>query len=307
MERSVLSIPAGNWRMIEKGVRSEADGAFLDLEDSVPTSEKAASRQLVIRAFTELDWGTKPRAYRVNGLETPYFYRDVIDVVEAVEQRIDVLVVPKVTRPEELFVVDTLLSQIEMGLGEAPGRIRLEALIENAGGVLDVGRIVRSTPRLQALIFGPGDYAASMKMPASSIGTADEWDELYPGHRFHYPMVQIAVAARSAGMRSIDGPVANYRDLEGFRRSCLVARSLGYDGKWCIHPSQIATANEIFSPTPEEVAWAERVIDAYNEAAAAGSGVASVDNKMIDTASVRMAETVLDLARAIEEDSSSTA
>lgn len=302
MERSVLSVPAANWRMIEKGAKSEADFAFLDLEDSVPTSEKVASRQLVIRAFRELDWGRKPRAYRVNGLETPFFYRDLIDVIEAVGDRIDMLLVPKVGRPEDLVVVDTLLTQIELGQGGPVGRIRLEAVIETAAGVLDVSRIVRSTPRLQAVVFGPGDYAASMKIPASSIGTADEWDAAYPGHRFHFPMVQIALAAHSAGIRAIDGPVANYRDLGGFRRSCLIARSLGYDGKWCIHPAQVPVAHEVFSPTPEEVTWAQRVIDAYNQAEAAGSGVASVDDKMIDTASVRIAEGVLESARATDVD-----
>jgi len=157
-------------------------------------------------------------------------------------------------------------------------------------------RIATASPRVETLIFGPGDYAASVHMPVESIGAIDEWDELYPGHRFHYAMHRIVVAARAAELRVIDGPVANFRDLEGYRRSCMIARSLGYDGKWCIHPDQIATANEIFSPTQKELDWARKVVDAYREATAEGTGVISVDNKMIDAASIKLAERTIELA-----------
>jgi citrate lyase beta subunit len=171
------------------------------------------------------------------------------------------------------------------------------ALIETAAGVQNVDRIAVSSPRLRALIFGPGDFAASMKMPAGSIGTVDEWDRRYGSHRFHYPMMRIAVAGRAAEIALIDGPVADYKDLDGFRQSCLVARSIGYDGKWCIHPAQIPIANEVFAPSPEDIAWAQRVVDAYAEATGSGSGVTSLDGKMVDVASIRMAEATLSRAR----------
>jgi citrate lyase subunit beta/citryl-CoA lyase len=193
-------------------------------------------------------------------------------------------------------VVDTLLTQIEANMGFKSGKIKLEAQIESAQGLVEVDRIAKGSRRLKALHFGPGDYAASVRMPLESIGAMDEWDERYPGHRFHYAMHRIVVAARAAELRVIDGPVANFRDLDSYRRSCLIARSLGYDGKWCIHPDQIATANEIFSPTQKELDWAQRVIDAYREATAEGSGVISVDNKMIDAASIKLAERTIELA-----------
>jgi citrate lyase beta subunit len=157
--------------------------------------------------------------------------------------------------------------------------------------------IARTTERLTALHFGPGDFAASLRMPQTSIGTMDEWDRAYPGHRFHYAMGRIVVAARAAGVRVLDGPVADYRDEEGLKESCLLARTLGFDGKWCIHPAQIQTVNEVFSPTEKEIEWAKSVVEAYEEANVAGSGAISVDGQMIDAASVRMARNTLDVAR----------
>lgn len=337
LERSQLSVPASNWRMIEKGVAGAADVAFLDLEDAVPPARKAEARQNVIRAMRELEWGKKPRAYRINGLDTPFWYRDVIEVVEAVfdlrlrpqggqvgvwEERNKVdrvrrglvetlpsrfllIIVPKVGRAADLYALDTLLASVVAkyfgGAGGFP--IRLEAQIESAAGLVNVERIARARSRrmgqilLQGLIFGPGDFAASARMPAASIGSRDGWDAAYPGHRFHYPMARIAVAARAAGLGAIDGPVADFRDLDAFRQACLVARGLGYDGKWCIHPSQIPIANEVFSPTEEEIAWARRVVEAYRQARAAGEGAISLDGTMIDAASIALAETTLDRAQ----------
>jgi citrate lyase subunit beta/citryl-CoA lyase len=296
VERSVLSVPASSRRMIEKAVSSAADVVFMDLEDAVAPDAKVESRRNVIWAIRELDWHAKPTAYRMNALDTPFFYRDLIDIVEQIGEALDLIIVPKVRRPEDLVVVDTLLSQIEANMGFEPGRIRLEAQIESAQGLIEVDRIAKGSDRLKALHFGPGDYAASVNMPVESIGAMDEWDERYPGHRFHYAMHRIVVAARAAELRVIDGPVANFRDLDGYRRSCTIARSLGYDGKWCIHPDQIATANEIFSPTRRELDWAQKVIKAYSEATAEGTGVISVDNKMIDAASIKLAERTIELA-----------
>ncbi|MDP9425982.1 MAG: CoA ester lyase, partial [Actinomycetota bacterium] len=163
--------------------------------------------------------------------------------------------------------------------------------------LVNIDAIARATDRLEALHFGPGDYAASVRMPQTSIGTMDEWDDLYPGHRFHYVMHRIVVAARAAGLRAMDGPVADFRDEEGLRKSCLLARSIGFDGKWCIHPGQIEAANELFSPSEDEVEWARKVVGAYEEAEAAGSGSISVDGKMVDAASIRMAQNTLNLAQ----------
>lgn len=297
LERSVLSVPASNWRMIEKAVALPADTVLLDLEDSVVPSEKVASRKNVIRAIRELDWGNKAPAYRVNGLDTPFCYRDLIEVVEEVGNAVRMVVIPKVDGPEELFMVDILLRQIERAVGIEPGDIGVAVQIESAIGLVNVDRTAAVSPRVQSLIFGPGDYAASVHMPVTSIGSRDRWDEHYPGHRFHYAMARIVVAARSTGRRAIDGPLADFRDLDAFRAACVVARGLGYDGKWCIHPSQIAIANEIFSPTVEEIAWARKVVDAYREAVATGRGALSVDDRMVDAASIKMAETTLDLAR----------
>jgi citrate lyase subunit beta/citryl-CoA lyase len=297
LERSELAVPASNWRMVEKAVASAADVVFLDLEDAVVPDQKAAARGHVIRALRELDWGAKPRTYRVNGLDTPFFYRDLIEVVEAAGDRLDLVMVPKVNRPEDVYVVATLLDQLEVNAGLSH-RIGLEVQIETAAGLLNCDRIATASDRIEALIFGPGDYAASVRMPLTAIGGSDEWDAAYPGHRFHHAMHQILVAGRAAGRRVIDGPYADYRDLEGLRAAALRARALGYDGKWCIHPSQIPIVNEVFSPTEAELAWAKKVVEAYEAAQRAGSGAIAVDGKMIDAASVRVAQVTLEQARA---------
>jgi citrate lyase beta subunit len=302
LSRSVLAVPASKWKMIERGPSSGADLFFLDLEDATAPSEKAAARENVVQALKELDWQGRPAFYRMNSLDTPYFYRDVIDVVEEVGERLDLILVPKVERPEDLCTLDTLLRGVEMSAGIMPGKVKLEAQIETALGLANTDTIARATDRLEALVFGPGDYAASIRMPQTSIGTMDEWDEAYPGHRMSYVMQRIVVAARVGGVRAVDGPVADYRDEEGLRKSCLVARSLGFDGKWCIHPGQVEIVNEVFSPTEKEIEWARKVVDAYEEANIAGSGSISVDGQMVDAASIRMAQSTLDLAQNVESD-----
>ena len=294
--RSILAVPASNLEMAGKALASDADAVFLDLEDAVAPDEKAGARAKVVRALRELDWRRRPTLYRANALDTPYFYRDLIEVVEGAGERLGALMIPKAGRPEDLHVVATLLYQIELAVGLEPGKIEVEAQIESAEGLVNVDAIARATGRLTALHFGPGDYAASVRMPQRNIGTMDEWDGVYPGHRLHYAMQRIVVAARAAGLRAVDGPVADHRDDEGLRESCLVARSLGFDGKWCIHPAQISVVNEVFSPTEKEIEWARKVVDAYEKANAAGSGAISVDGQMIDAASIRMARNTLDLA-----------
>ena len=297
LSRSVLAVPASKWKLVEKGPLSGADLFFLDLEDAVAPNEKVAARGNVIQAIKELDWQGRPTFYRINSLDTPYFYRDVIEVVEEAGVGLDLILVPKVERAEDLSTLDTLLTSVELNAGLEPGKVKLEAQVETAKGLVSIDAIARATERLEALVLGPGDFAASVRIPQMSIGTVDEWDEAYPGDRFHYAMQRIVVAARAADLRAVDGPVADYRDEEGLRKSCLRARSLGFDGKWCVHPSQVEIVNEIFSPTEKELEWARKVVSAYEEANAAGSGSISVNGQMIDAASIRMAQNTLDLAR----------
>jgi citrate lyase subunit beta / citryl-CoA lyase len=291
--RSLLAVPATRRKMAEKALASDADAVFLDLEDAVAPDSKAAAREDVVSALKELDWRDRPRLYRANALDTPYFYGDLIGVVEKAGNSLDAVMVPKVNRPEDLYAVSILLSQLELAMDLERGRIKIEAQIESAEGLANVDSIARATDRLEALHFGPGDFAASVSMPQASIGVMDRWDRAYPGHRFHYAMQRIVVAARAARVRALDGPVADYGDEEGLRRSCLIARSLGFDGKWCIHPAQIELVNEVFSPTEKEVDWAKKVVAAYEEANAEGSGSVSVDGQMVDAASIKLARNTL--------------
>ena len=288
--------------MVEKALASEADAVFLDLEDAVAPDEKARARKDTIDALKGLDWRGRPKLYRANALDTPFFYRDVTEVVEGAGDSLDAVMVPKVGRPEDLYAVATVLAQLELAIGLERGRIGLQAQIESAEGLTNADAIARATDRLEVLHFGPGDFSASLRMPQTSIGTMDEWDAAYPGHRFGYAMQRIVVAARTAGVRVMDGPVADLGDEEGLRRGCLVARSLGFDGKWAIHPAQIEVVNEVFSPTEREIEWAEKVVAAYEEANAAGSGAVSVDGQMVDAASIRMARNTIDVAGASRRD-----
>lgn len=292
----MLFVPAGRWDMIQKAAASAADAVCIDLEDAVPAAEKAAARGQVIRAFTELDFGTRIRMMRINALDTPYAYRDLIDVVEAVGDRIDLVMLPKAESPSDVAFVDTLLGQIESHRGFTR-RIGIEAQIETAAGVVWVREIAGASARLEGLIFGPGDYAASMKMPSSGIGAFDASDDAYPGHRWHAAMHAIVAAARAHGLRCMDGPYGAFKDLAGFERSCGIARAMGFDGKQCIHPIQLERANAMFSPTADEVQHAQRVIDAYHASAARGHGAVALDGAMIDTANVRMARVVLEQHR----------
>jgi citrate lyase beta subunit len=293
--RSMLFVP-GARAMIEKAARSLADAVCLDLEDAVAVEDKPAARGVVIQALQEVDFADKVRIVRMNGLDTPFAYRDLVEVVEATGDRIDLVMLPKSGAAQDVLFVDRLLTQIEQYRGFARP-IGIEAQIETAAGFLDIREIARSSPRLEALIFGPGDYAASMHMPSSSIGEPDAHDAAYPGHRWHAVMHTIVAAARTHGLRAMDGPYAAFRDRAGFDRSCAIARAMGFDGKQCIHPSQIEAANSAFSPTAEEVAQAVETVRAYQEAAAAGRGTASLNGRMIDAANLRMARVVMERQR----------
>ena len=292
LERSMLYVPASRPNMIEKAAASDADAVCIDLEDAVTVDEKPASRANVVRAFRELDFGRKLKAFRINGLDTPFAYRDLIEVVEEVGDRIDVVMMPKAHLPQDVRFVCMLLTQIEHARGFTRP-IGLEVQIESAKGFLWVREIAEASPRLQALIFGPGDYSATMQMPVANIGELDENDHLYPGHRWHAVMHAVVAAARANGLRAIDGPYAGYRDTSGLERASRIARVMGFDGKQCIHPSQLSVVNEIFSPSAEEVTRAKAVVDAYEEAAKAGRGAIGKDGKMIDYANIRMAKALL--------------
>ena len=296
LERSVLLVPASNWSMIQKTAASKADAVCIDLEDAVTVDEKEASRANVARAFKELDFGGKLRMYRINGLDTHYAYRDLIEVAEAAGDCVDLIVVPKVNRPEDIYVVETLLTQIESYRGFARP-IGIEALIETAQGCVNIRDIAACSTRREGFIYGPGDYAASVRMPMESIGELDENDAVYPGHRWHHVMHSIVTAARAYNKRAIDGPFAGIKNPEGLVQACKIARAMGFDGKWCIHPSQIDAANQTFVPSEKELAWAQTVLSEYERARQEGRGALSVKGKMIDVASLRMCQTTVERAR----------
>ena len=292
LTRSMLFVPAARPDMIAKSARSAADMVCIDLEDSVAPEQKEASRAYAVQALQTLDFGSRSRIVRINALDTPYAYRDVIEVVEAAGAHIDLIMLPKANAPRDLHFLDTLLGQIEARLSLVRP-IGIEAQIETASGFLWAREIAQSTPRLESLIFGPGDYAASMRMPLEHIGEADAHDALYPGHRWHAVMHTIVAAARASGLRCMDGPSANFKDAGSFERACRVALALGFDGKQCIHPAQLATANTVFAPAPSELAWAQSVVAAYTQAQAEGHGAINLNGTMIDAANVRMAQTLV--------------
>ena len=292
--RSVLAVPGSSWKMIEKGVASSADVVFLDLEDAVAPQMRAAAREHVVRAFKDLDWGGKARVYRVNDVRSADCHRDVIDVLGREGTAVDAIIVPKVDSVADIHFIDVLLGQLERAAGREHGSIGIEAQIESAAGLANCEAIAAASPRLQALVFGPGDFAASLGMPAGAIGVPNAWDAGFAGYRLQYALSRMVVAARANGLRAIDGPYADFQDFDGLRTSSRITRALGFDGKWCIHPAQIDVVNEIFSPTEREVFVARGVIDAYEAALAGGQGSAHVNGVMIDAASVRLARRVID-------------
>ena len=291
-ERSVLSTPGSNPRMIAKALASDADIVMIDLEDAVAPDAKAAARATVAEALREGDWQGRPRTFRMNALDTPWFVRDLIEVIEGASGRVDLIVVPKVSCPEDVHAVATILGSLEAAVGVNQA-IGLETQIESAAGLAECEAIATASPRVEALVFGPGDYAASVRMPLAAIGMPDHRDSDYPGYRWDYPLQRILVAARAAGVRAVDGPYADFRDHDGFRRSCLTARALGYDGKWCIHPDQVPIANEIFSADEAELSWAREVLAANAEAEFAGRGSFALNGQMVDAATLRMARATL--------------
>jgi citrate lyase beta subunit len=297
LQRSELAVPGSNTSFIDKAAGSAADFVFLDLEDAVAPPEKEQARRNVIEALHDIDWAARGKtvSVRINGLDTHYMYRDVIDVMEQAGDRLHTILVPKVGVPADLYCVETLVEQIEQAKGYRT-KVGIEALIETALGMANVEAIASSGGRLEALHFGVADYAASNRARTVSIGGLNP---NYPGDQWHFALSRMIVACRAYGLRPIDGPFGDYSDPDGFRAGAGRAAALGCEGKWAIHPSQVELANEVFSPPEAEVDRARRIIEALRDAEAQGKGAASVDGKMIDAASERMASTVIGLDEAI--------
>jgi citrate lyase subunit beta/citryl-CoA lyase len=301
LQRSELAVPGSNPGMIEKAAESAADYVFLDIEDAVAPPEKAAARRNIIQALNDIDWAARGKtvSVRINGLDTHYMYRDVVDVMEQAGDRVHTLLVPKVGVPADLYMVEALVSQIEQAKGYKT-RVGLEALIETALGMANVEAIAqfatRSGGRLEALHFGVADYAASLRARTVVIGGLNPD---YPGDQWHGALSRMTIACRAYGLRAIDGPFGDFSDAQGYRDGARRAAALGIEGKWAIHPSQIQLANDVFSPPEAEVARARRIIVALREAEAEGKGAASLDGKMIDAASERMAANVIAVDDAI--------
>jgi citrate lyase subunit beta/citryl-CoA lyase len=287
--RSCHAVPGSSERFLAKAAGLDADEVFLDLEDAVAPSEKERARALVVEALRETEYGAKTVVVRVNGTDTPHYYRDLIDVVEQAGDRLDAVMVPKVRTPGDIEMTAKLLSQIELARNLQPGRIGIEAQIEDAGGLLACEAIAAASPRMESLIFGPGDYSAAVGIPVTTIGGAPEG---YPGDHLNYVISRIVVAARAAGIQAIDGPYGAFDDEDGLRGRAGLARALGVDGKWSIHPRQIATINEVFTPSREAWERASALLAAYRDAHEAGRGAAMYDGEMIDEANRKMAERV---------------
>jgi citrate lyase subunit beta/citryl-CoA lyase len=293
--RTCHAVPGSSERFISKAVGLDADEVFLDLEDAVAPNEKDSARERVIEALRTLDFGSKIVAVRVNGTDTPHYYRDLIAVVEAVGGRIDAIMLPKVRTPGDVEMTAKLLTQIELSKGLEVGRIGIEAQIEDATGLLACEAIAAASPRMETLIFGPGDYSAAVGIPITTIGAAPDG---YPGDHLNYVYSRLVVAARAAGIQAIDGPYARVGDDEGLRARSQLARALGLDGKWTIHPGQIEIVNEVFSPGQEQWERAESMLTAYDEAHRNGAGAAVFEGEMIDEANRKMAERIALAGRA---------
>jgi malyl-CoA/(S)-citramalyl-CoA lyase len=297
LQRSELAVPASNPAMIDKAADGAADYVFLDLEDAVAPPEKVQARKNAIQALNDIDWAARGKtvSVRINGLDTHYMYRDVVDIMEQAGARVHTLLVPKVGETGDLYMVEALVNQIEMAMG-LKTRVGLEALIETALGMANVEEIARFGGRLEALHFGVADFAASMRARTVNIGGLNP---AYPGDQWHAAIARMVTACRAFGLRAIDGPFGDFSDPEGYKAGARRAAALGCEGKWAIHPSQVALANEVFSPTEAEVTKARRIIEELRAAEAQGKGAASLDGKMIDAASERMAANVLIVADAI--------
>ena len=300
--RSVLSVPGHLARMHDKAAASAADVIMLDLEDSVPVEAKEEARRRVREALTTISWGAKEVAVRINGLDTPFAYRDLLEVVEGAGAALAAVVVPKVDHPGDIHFVARMLDGMEMALAlDRP--IAIEASIETARGLAEVRAIASASTRLRSLVFGIADYSASVGARLVSLSGHGEGEaDIYPGHRWHFALSRMVMAAKAAGLMAIDAPYGYFKDQPGLERSSAMACALGCDGKWAIHPDQLATINRVFSPSAEDIARAAAILAAAREGAGRGRGAVAVDGRMIDQATVRLAERVETQARRLFRD-----
>jgi malyl-CoA/(S)-citramalyl-CoA lyase len=310
INRSELAVPGSQPKFFAKAATSAADVIFLDLEDSVAPDEKPQARKNVIAGINEIDWGTKTLSVRINGLDTHFMYRDVVDVLEQAGDRLDLIMIPKVGTAADVYAVDMLVSQVEAAKGRRK-RIGFELIIETALGLANVEAIAGASRRNESLHFGVADFAASTRARTTNIGGAnpdyavltdkdgDVARGLHWGDQWHYAIARMVVAARSNGLRPVDGPFGDFSDPDGYRAAARRAAAIGCEGKWAIHPSQVALANEIYSPSDREVGKARRILEAMEQAKAEGKGAVSLDGRLIDLASIRQAEALVRKAEQI--------
>jgi citrate lyase subunit beta/citryl-CoA lyase len=295
--RSCLAVPGSSPRFLAKAPGLAADEVFLDLEDAVAPDAKEEARRNVVDALRSGDWSGKVRAVRINAVTTRWAYRDVIQVAEQAGQHLDVIVLPKVSGPPDVTWLDLLLSQVEQEMGYPAGQIGIEAQIEDARGLAAADAIAAASPRLEALVFGPADFMASVGMRSLEIGSQP------PGYAgadaFHYPLMRMLVAARAHGLQAIDGPYAAIHDTDGLARAATSVAALGFDGKWVLHPGQIETVNAAFSPGQAEYDQAELILEAYQHYTTVEKrGAAMLNGEMIDAASRKLAQVAAARGRA---------
>ena len=291
--RCQLSVPGSSEKMMTKAAGLAVDHIFLDLEDAVAPAEKPSARGKIVEALNNLDFGNSVRCVRINDIETPWAYKDIIEVVTGAGENLDTIMIPKVKHAHEVKWVDILIHQIEQDIG-LKQRIGIELLIEEVEGIQNVDEIATATPRLEAMVFGMGDYSASQGVDVKEAMSSG--DSVYPGDIWHYQRQRVVIACRAAGIDAVDGPFGNFRDPDSYEREATRAMVLGCVGKWAIHPAQVEIAQTVFSPTEEEVERARKIVQAYDAAVARGEGAAQVDDAMIDAASVRLVQNTLDKA-----------
>ena len=294
LRRCQLSVPGASEKMMAKAAGLDVDFVFLDLEDAVAPAEKRPSRQRIVNALNSLDWGRKTRCVRVNDLTTEYAHEDIIEIVEGARENLDLIMLPKAMSAADVQFVDKLLTMIEKKLG-LQKRIGIEVLIEEVEAMMRVDEIAAASPRLEALIFGMGDYSASQGVSTRDTGGTSR----YPGDIWHYQRQKMTIAARANKLDAVDGPFANFSDPETFRRESERAMILGMVGKWAIHPSQVPIAQEVFSPSPEDVERARRIVTEFAAALAKGLASVQIDGRMVDVASIRIVRNVIEKAEMI--------
>ena len=299
LQRSELAVPGSSPKMFEKALNSNADYVFLDLEDAVSPNDKLTARQNVIKALKEMNWREKAKtiSVRINSLDTHYMYRDVVEIVEEAGDKVDTLLVPKAGTASDVYMVDCLLSQIETNK-KIKNKIGIECLIETALGMSNIKEIAKSSDRLEALHFGVADYAASLRARTVVIGGLNPD---YPGDQWHHGLSELVMTCRAYGLRAIDGPFGDFNDPDAYIAAAKRGAAIGIEGKWAIHPSQIDLANKVFSPPEAEVNKAKRIIEELEKAAKEGKGAAQLDGRMIDAASARMAENIVNIDKLINK------